>query len=291
MMYADDQQLYVAFKATSQVHYVKCIKRIVTCVTDIQCWMNVNYLKLNGDKTKLIFLGTPKQLAKCCEIIPDNIILLSDNIKPAVQVLNLGYWMDPSLKNHSHINKTVQSLYLLIKGIAGICPFLMLESCRLIINGFITSKLDYCNSLLAGTSNYQLRKLQAVQNMSCRIICTLQKCDNISSQIRDLHWLKVKEQITFKIAVFMFLCIRDQAPVYLTSLLPCIKISHRTLKSSTSNHVDRAYCKHLQAKAGTYQYIGPTIWNNLPVTRRTEKKLDMFKSKLKTYLFDISYSI
>ena len=33
-------------KLTSQVHYVKCIKSIVTWVTDIQCWMNVNYLKL-----------------------------------------------------------------------------------------------------------------------------------------------------------------------------------------------------------------------------------------------------
>ena len=59
MMYADDQQLYVAFKTTSQVHYVKCIESIVTCITDIQHWMNVNYLKLNGDKTELIFLGTP----------------------------------------------------------------------------------------------------------------------------------------------------------------------------------------------------------------------------------------
>ena len=75
-MDADDQQLYVAFKATSQVHYVKCIESIVTCITDIQCWMDVNYLKLNGDKTELIFLGTPQQLVKCCEIIPDNIYYL-----------------------------------------------------------------------------------------------------------------------------------------------------------------------------------------------------------------------
>ena len=36
MMYANDQQLYVAFKATSQVHYVKCMESISTCVTDIQ---------------------------------------------------------------------------------------------------------------------------------------------------------------------------------------------------------------------------------------------------------------
>ena len=153
--------------------------------------MNVNYLKLNGNKTELIVLGTPQQLAKCCEIIPDNIILLGDNIKSAAQVCNLGYCMDPSLKNHSHINKTIQSSYLLLKGIARICPFLILESCRLIINGLITSQLDYCNSLLAGTSNYQLRKLQAVQNMSYTIICTLWKCDHISSQFQDLHWLKV----------------------------------------------------------------------------------------------------
>ena len=64
MIYADHQQLYIAFKATSQVHYVKYTESIVTCVTDIQHWMNVNYLKLNGDKTELIFLGTPQQLAK-----------------------------------------------------------------------------------------------------------------------------------------------------------------------------------------------------------------------------------
>ena len=82
MMYADDQQSYVAFKATSQVHYVKCMESISTCVTDIQHWMNVNYLNLNRDKTELIFLDTPQQLAKYQEIIPDNIILLGDNIKP-----------------------------------------------------------------------------------------------------------------------------------------------------------------------------------------------------------------
>ena len=194
--------------------------------------------------------------------------------------------MDPSLKKHSHINKTVQSSYLLLKGITRICPFLVPESCRLIINGLITSKLDYCNSLLAGTSNYQLRKLQGIQNISCRIMCTLWKWDHISSQIRDPHWLKVKEPITFQIAVFMFLCIRDQATVLL-----CIKTSHRTLRSSTSNQVDRAYCKNSQAKAGAFQYIGPFIWNNLPVTIRTGKKLDMFKCKLKTYLFDISHRL
>ena len=111
--------------------------------------MNVNYLQLNGDKTELIHLGFPQQLAKCCEILPGNIILLGDHIKQAAQVHNLGYWIDLSLKNHSHINKTVQSSYLLLKGIARICPFLMLESCRLIIDGLITSQLDYCNSLLA----------------------------------------------------------------------------------------------------------------------------------------------
>ena len=103
--------------------------------------------------------------------------------------------------------------------------------------------------------------------------------------------LKLKSKLTFKIAVFMFLCIRDQAYVYLKSLLPCIKTSCRTLRSSTSNQIDKAYCKNSQARAGAFQYIGPIIWNNLPVTIRTETKLDMFKCKLKTYLFDISHSI
>ena len=89
----------------------------------------------------------------------------------------------------------------------------------------------------------------------------------------------------------MFLCIRDQAPVYVKALLPCIETSHRTLQSSTSNQSDRTYCKNSQAKAGAFQYIGPIVSNKLPVTIRTEKKLDMFKNKLKTYLFEISHNI
>ena len=106
------------------------------------------------------------------------------------------------------------------------------------------------------------------------------KCDHISSQIWDLDWLKVKEQITFKIAAFMFLCIRDQAPVYLRSLLPHIKTSHRTLRSSTSKQVDRAYFKNSQAKAGAL-YWSQHMEQSASHQKNREETTHMFKCKPK----------
>ena len=46
---------------------------------------------------------------------------------------------------------------------------------KIMINSLVTSKLDYCNAGLAGTTNTLLRKMQAVQNMSCTIVKKLKE--------------------------------------------------------------------------------------------------------------------
>ena len=59
------------------------------------------------------------------------------------------------------------------------------------IQAIIQSRLDYCNSLLLGTPEYQLNKLQQIQNMACRIVCNLRKYDHITDSMKHLHWLKL----------------------------------------------------------------------------------------------------
>ena len=44
------------------------------------------------------------------------------------------------------------------------------ESSEIAVHAFITSKLDYCNSLLYGCRKVQLKKLQYVQNTAARIV-------------------------------------------------------------------------------------------------------------------------
>ena len=126
--------------------------------------MTQNLLKLNSNKTEFILFGTRHQLSKVDGI---SIQIGSDIIKPANHVRNLGFVMDNLLKNGPHINKITSSCYCTLRNIAKIRPSLDAKSAQLITQALVMSRLDYCNTLLAKSSKYQIDKLQHIQNMSC----------------------------------------------------------------------------------------------------------------------------
>ena len=73
--------------------------------------------------------------------------------------------------------------------------YLSRESTEMLVHAFITSRVDYCNSLLYGLPNYQLHKLQRVLNASARLVCNVPRFCHISPLLRSLHWLPVKARI------------------------------------------------------------------------------------------------
>ena len=82
------------------------------------------------------------------------------------------------------------------------------------------SKLGHCNALLPGSSKLLLAKLQCIQNMACRIVCSLRKFDHVTRPMYDLHWLCIQERIDYKIACIMFKCHDGTAPKYLMEFCP-----------------------------------------------------------------------
>ena len=82
--------------------------------------------------------------------------------------------------------------------------YLTQESCEIAVDVFITSKLDYCNSLLYGCRKMQLKKLQYVQNAAARIVTQTRKFCHITPVLFDLHWLPVSYRIVFKILLLVF---------------------------------------------------------------------------------------
>ena len=79
------------------------------------------------------------------------------------------------------------------------------------------SKLDYCNTLLLGTSGHQLSRLQMIQNMGCRVIRNLKKHDHVSNAMKEIRWLKVQEQIQYKVLVTIdvLCCCKDDSRLIL----------------------------------------------------------------------------
>ena len=286
-LYADDQQIYLSFKPRITGSQEQCIKRLEDCIAEIRQWMTLNLLKLNDNKTEFILFGTRQQLSKL-DTIPVSIAVGNTMVHPVEMVRNLGYIMDKLLKNTAHINKTVSTTYCQIRNIQKIRSKLDIESTRTVVQALVLSRLDYCNSMLQGSADYQLHKLQKIQNMACRVVCNLNKHDHVSDHMEALHWLKICERICFKIATLMHSCIHGSAPKYLIDILP-IRHNKRQMRSSTSDILPSVLCKNVLSYNSAFPSIGPRVWNALPAPLRTEKDDKNFRCALKTHLFGHSY--
>ena len=278
--YADDTQLY---NSDTPENINSVVKITSDCFLDIQSWMTMNKLQLNGTKTEAMLVGTHHKLSKTnletCRLGDISIPL-------ATSVKNLGVSLDNSLSMQSFVSSTTQSCYFHLYRISSIRKFLTVEATTKLVVCLILSRLDYCNSLLFGLPFSTIQPLQRVQNSAARLILKKKKSDHISPILSSLHWLPVSQRIEFKFLVLVFKVVRNLAPSYLTDLLSQY-LPSRSLRSSSDSSlltIPRPLrLKSIDSRA--FSVAGPTLWNHLPSTLRHAKSLSSFKSHLKTHLF------
>ena len=89
-------------------------------------------------------------------------------------------------------------------------PLLDLNTSVLLANALVSSRLDYCNSLSLSLTDSELRRLQLVQNLLCRVITRSSK---FSPQHKKLHWLSVRYRVQFKIGLITYKILNQGQPV------------------------------------------------------------------------------
>ena len=146
----------------------------------------------------------------------------------------------------------------------------------MLVHAVISSRLDYCNSLLYGANKTIINKLQKVQNAAARLVSMRRKHESVSDVIKELHWLRIEARIIFKLLVLVFKSYHDMAPDSIVNLID-VKCSGRSLLA----------LKHYQSSHArkSFSYIAPKLWNNLPFHIRNSPTLINFKSKVKSLLF------
>ena len=130
---------------------------------------------LNDDKTEFLIIGTRQQLSK---VSIQSIKIGQTEVSPVASARNLGTWFDTHLDMGTHITKTCSSAFSYLYNIRHTRKYLSRESTEKLVHTFISTRLDYCNTLLYGIPEYQTRKLQHVMNASARHISRAQVLNN-----------------------------------------------------------------------------------------------------------------
>ena len=276
--YADDTQLYITL---STADYAP-IETLCQCIDQINNWMRQNFLQLNKDKTEVIVFGPKEQRLKITSRLE------SRSLKPKDQVKNLGVIIDSDLNLSSHIKSIRKSAFYHLKNIAKIRGYMSRHDLEKLVHAFISSRLDYCNSLFSGLPKKELRQLQLVQNAAARVLTKTKRADHITPVLKSLHWLPVCHRIDFKILLLVYKSLNGLGPKYITELLPRYEPS-RPLRSAGSSLLIVPRIKTNHGKAAFSHYASAS-WNKLPEDLRSAPTLPAFKNRLKTFLFTAAFN-
>ena len=117
-----------------------------------------------------------------------------------------------------HISSITKTSFWHLRSIWCIRRYLNNDSLLTLVHAFITSKLDYCNSLLNGLPKYLVKRLQGLQNAAARLVSGSKKYEHISPVLHQLDWLPVEKRIILKI-LLVHKCLQHNAPTYLCHLI------------------------------------------------------------------------
>ncbi len=182
--YADDTQVHCSF--TPGVNELEVRTRLEQCIDKLRDWMSHNMLKLNDSKTEFIIFGSSSLLDK---VNTHSIRIGQCDIEAVSSVRNIGAMFDSQLKMEVQVRHMCKNAWYNLYRISKVRQFLTLEQTKTAVHAYVTSKIDYNNSLLSGVPACILRRLQVVQNSAAKVMTRIKKFDHVTPILKDLHWL------------------------------------------------------------------------------------------------------
>ena len=210
-------------------------------------------------------------------------------IQQSSKVRDLGVIFDQFLRFYDYISSVCRSTHFYLRNIGRIRHLLSHHASVQRIHALISTRLDYCNSVLYNLPKSSILRLQRIQNQAARILTRTPRRDHITDVLIDLHWLKIKERIVYKILIFTFKAFIDRtAPLYLCELFQQQKSTTNTrlegdafllkLPPLSRNCADTFFER-------SFLYRAPYEWNKLDERVRRLPDFNMFKSEIKRCYF------
>ena len=212
--FADDLQLQMSAipdRISELLHSMQ------PCIGDVKAWATTNMLKLYDNKTELMLVTSNR--TKDLHTLPTLITIGRAHIPFKQSVKNLGFTLACLLTMNAHVSYIAQTYYFELRPLVSISRFLTSTATATLVSAFALSRIDYCNSLLLGSTHDVTSHLQRTQNYAARVILLLPMSSNITAHLKSIHWLPVKVTSTYKIACLCYHSHSSTAPSSVADML------------------------------------------------------------------------
>ena len=111
--------------------------------------------------------------------IPTGPVRISNTtVLPVSQVRDLGVYLDANVTMKAHVTANVRACFSALRQIQSVRRSLPRHALLTLIRALVVSKVDYCNSVLAGAPGHLLDRLQSVLNAAARLIFAARKTEH-----------------------------------------------------------------------------------------------------------------
>ena len=225
--------------------------------------------------------------------LPTSITIGNAQIPFKLSVKNLGFALDCLLAMNAHVSNIARTCYFELRSLASICRLLTSTTTATLVSAFVLSRIDYCSSLLFGSTHDVTSHLQRIQNYAARVILHHPKSSNITIHLKSLHWFPVKVKSTYKIACLCYHCHSSTAPSYVADMLHRKPLHTRITRSSscTMPLLNRPAHSKATLRDRSFSFASSSVWNSIPNDVRCAPSLSSFMSRLMIYLFCSVYKV
>lgn len=127
------------------------MNRLSDCLKEVTEWLSANSLILNEKKTEIMVFDSPTPRDQLAARFGPFACFLTDTVS------NLCVCLDGSFKLDKQVSSVVKSGFFQLRQISKVKHLIPYKDLEKRIHAFVTSRLDYCNSLYSGL---QLAHLQ-----------------------------------------------------------------------------------------------------------------------------------
>ena len=162
--FADDSQSQMFAppdRISELLHFIQ------SCISDVKAWAAANMLKLNDNRTELMLVTSKR--TKHLHNLPTSITIGNAQIPFKQSVKALGFTLDCHLTMNAHVSKIARTCYFELRRLASIRRFLTSTATATLVSAFVLSRIDYCNSLLFGSTHDVTSHLQRTQNYASNL--------------------------------------------------------------------------------------------------------------------------